>query len=214
MVCVHRTQWKAQDCLDPSFGSFCRIHNSVLGLQDALKVFYECSMPQVETAPLSQHRVGSWPQKWPWSVFWLKLCLDSWACGYVKLVHEDEHKLITQTPLLTSTEWFLWVKVCHKHCCTSTLQACTSSQSLGAVLLNTQIAQEQFGSGGHLSKGDWLQPNKSPVKLENFHWAVPGTPQTIANYLPWVHGDRISLPLSAPNSPSYEELTPKGEARF
>lgn len=51
-------------------------------------------MPQVETAPLSQHRVGSWPQKWPWSVFWLKLCLDSWACGYVKFVHEDEHKLI------------------------------------------------------------------------------------------------------------------------
>lgn len=51
-------------------------------------------MPRVETAPLSQHRVQIWPQKWPWSTFWLKPRLESWACSYVKLVHKDEHELI------------------------------------------------------------------------------------------------------------------------
>lgn len=51
-------------------------------------------MPQVETAPLSQHRAQIWPQKWLRSVFWLKPCLEPWAYSYVKLVHKDEHELI------------------------------------------------------------------------------------------------------------------------
>lgn len=51
-------------------------------------------MPQLRTAPLSQHKVQIWPQKWLWSIFWLKLCLESWAFSYWQASHKDEHELI------------------------------------------------------------------------------------------------------------------------
>lgn len=38
---------------------------------------------------------------------------------------------------------------------------------------------EQPGSWGYLSKGDQLQPNKSPLKVENFPWVLLGTPKLI-----------------------------------
>lgn len=69
-----------------------------------------------------------------------------------------------RTPLLMSPGWFLWVKACHKQWGTGALWACTSFPSLGAELLNARIAQERFGSRGHLSEGNQLWPDKSPVR--------------------------------------------------
>lgn len=60
---------------------------------------------------------------------------------------------LTRTPLLMSTEWFLWVKTCHEQCCTNSLQACTSSPSLGAELSNTRIAQAQFAGEDICQRG-------------------------------------------------------------
>lgn len=44
-------------------------------------------------------------------------------------------------------------------------------------------SSEQSSSRGHLSKGDWPQPNKSPLKLENFPSALLGTPKPIPQLL-------------------------------
>lgn len=216
MVWVHRAGWKAEDCLDPSFGKFCRSHNSVcLGLQDAFKVFYECSMPQVETAPLSQHRVQIWPQKWLWSVFWLKPRLEPWAHSYVKLVHKNEHELINMdTSYDVNRVIFMGESLPRAMPHKRPLSLYIFPKSWCSVIKRLHCTRSNLAAEDICQRGISFSQTTRLSNWKTFTELCRGH-----NKSQWVRGGHSSPLLPAPRRLTYLithpiMLTPKGEAKF
>lgn len=126
---------------------------------------------------------------------------------------------LTWTPLSASGVMFVgenppW-PVLHEQ----PLSLCIFPKSWCSVIKHSH-SPERPGSWGYLPKGDWLQPNKSPLKLENFPWVLLGKPKLIPQVLtvvatsPPSAGTQNTETHSGNSPPSYRELTPKGEAKL
>lgn len=124
-----------------------------------------------------------WPQKWQWSVFGWKPCLESWACGYNQdLFIKIKMSWLTWTPLSASGVVFMgeslpW-PVLHEQ-----PESLYSFPKPWCSVSEHSPSPEQPGSWECLSKRDQFQPNKSPLKLENLPWALLGTPKLIPQLL-------------------------------